>query len=168
MKNLLEKLLALRVKISFLFAWYDMWIGWFWDSKKQWLYFFPIPTCGFIFKFHFETKGVIVKPNRDPKEMAMEIARLIHGKFKNWCTPDQVWNKFKNELNNVDFTTSIFQTLVFYKLAIVKQLPDQRAQFKITITHEIRKHELHQTIVLYQSLLVNLESELKNIEKHTK
>lgn len=29
--------------MKLIFAWYDMWIGFFWDSKRKWLYFFPIP-----------------------------------------------------------------------------------------------------------------------------
>lgn len=37
--------------VSFIFAWYDLWIGFFWDRNKKWLYFFPIPCVGFIFKF---------------------------------------------------------------------------------------------------------------------
>jgi hypothetical protein len=39
------------MKVSFLFAWYDLWVGFFWDKKKKWLYVLPIPTAGIIFKF---------------------------------------------------------------------------------------------------------------------
>jgi hypothetical protein len=37
--------------ITIIFAWYDLWVGFFWDKKKKWLYFFPIPCIGIIFKF---------------------------------------------------------------------------------------------------------------------
>jgi len=40
-----------KVKIEFLFVWYDIWIGFFWNNKKKWLYFFPIPMMGVILKF---------------------------------------------------------------------------------------------------------------------
>jgi hypothetical protein len=39
------------VSVSFLFAWYDLWIGAFWDAKKRWLYILPIPMVGVIVKF---------------------------------------------------------------------------------------------------------------------
>jgi len=39
------------MKIDFLFAWYDLWIGFFWDKKKKWLYILPIPMFGIILKF---------------------------------------------------------------------------------------------------------------------
>ncbi len=39
-----------KFKVGFLFAWYDVWVGFFWDSGKRWLYILPIPCCGIILK----------------------------------------------------------------------------------------------------------------------
>ena len=41
-------------RFKFLFAWYDLWVGFFWDKKKKWLYIFPIPMLGLIVKFKIE------------------------------------------------------------------------------------------------------------------
>jgi hypothetical protein len=38
-------------KFSFIFAWYDLWIGFFWDREAHWLYWFPLPTVGIVLKF---------------------------------------------------------------------------------------------------------------------
>ena len=37
--------------VNFIFAWYDFWVGFFWDSKKRKLYFLPLPCMGLVFTF---------------------------------------------------------------------------------------------------------------------
>lgn len=39
------------MKIQLIFAWYDLWIGLFWNKDKNWLYILPFPTIGIILKF---------------------------------------------------------------------------------------------------------------------
>lgn len=39
------------VSIKPIFAWYDFWIGLFWDKRRRILYVFPIPMCGFKIEF---------------------------------------------------------------------------------------------------------------------
>lgn len=33
-------------RIKFVFAWYDFWVGAFWDRKKKHLYVLPLPCVG--------------------------------------------------------------------------------------------------------------------------
>jgi hypothetical protein len=39
------------ISVKPLFAWYDIWVGFFWDQKGRKLYFLPIPCCGIIIQF---------------------------------------------------------------------------------------------------------------------
>lgn len=38
------------MKIRPLFAWYDLWVGAFWDKAKRKLYVLPIPCVGLVFE----------------------------------------------------------------------------------------------------------------------
>lgn len=49
--NVIRSVRVPKIGFALLFAWYDMWIGFFWDKKKKWLYVFPVPMFGFILKF---------------------------------------------------------------------------------------------------------------------
>jgi hypothetical protein len=39
----------MRVKV--IFAWYDFWVGAFWDRRNRRLYLFPMPMLGLVISF---------------------------------------------------------------------------------------------------------------------
>ena len=40
-----------RIGISLMFAWYDLWIGAYWDRSKRRLYVLPLPCLGIVIDF---------------------------------------------------------------------------------------------------------------------
>lgn len=43
--------MVINIKIKFIFAWYDIWIGIFIDKSKRNIYIFPIPMCGILINY---------------------------------------------------------------------------------------------------------------------
>jgi hypothetical protein len=39
------------MKIKPIFAWYDLWVGLFWDRRNRCLYILPIPMIGVCIEF---------------------------------------------------------------------------------------------------------------------
>jgi len=46
------------MKIKFIFAWFDFWIGIYWDRKSKILYMFPVPCIGFVISFTHQPYGL--------------------------------------------------------------------------------------------------------------
>lgn len=38
-------------RITWVFAWYDFWIGVYWNREKRWLYVLPVPMVGIRIDF---------------------------------------------------------------------------------------------------------------------
>lgn len=40
-----------RIRVSPVLAWYDLWVGMYWDASKRRLYVLPIPCVGVCIHF---------------------------------------------------------------------------------------------------------------------
>ena len=45
------------MKARFIFAWYDLWIGAYWDRKARALYILPAPCFGIVLTFAEVPRG---------------------------------------------------------------------------------------------------------------
>jgi hypothetical protein len=43
------------MRLGFIFAWYDLWIGAYWDRKMRRLYILPLPCVGIYVQFAQKT-----------------------------------------------------------------------------------------------------------------
>jgi len=71
-------------RIKLLFAWYDLWVGVYWQSKDRTLYILPLPMIGI--KIHFtkyvlkEKISVFIAPDR--QDNIMKIWTDRHGRIR--------------------------------------------------------------------------------------
>ena len=42
------------MKVRPIFAWYDLWVGAYWDRKQRRLYILPLPCVGIVISFGHE------------------------------------------------------------------------------------------------------------------
>lgn len=47
-RRLLNVLMEPLLRVRLFVAWYDFWIGVYWDRKRRWLYLCPLPMIGLI------------------------------------------------------------------------------------------------------------------------
>jgi len=73
------------MKISFIFAWFDFWVGVYYDRNKSWLYVLPIPMVGFILKLPQRRYWLV--SNTDPD---MVIGSTIKSELEYAMTQDDV------------------------------------------------------------------------------
>lgn len=70
------------MRIKFLFAWYDLWVGLFWDRKKRALYVFFLPTLGVRIQiwgrrcYLLQKRGYFYRPNAAGYTSRIEEAGL--------------------------------------------------------------------------------------------
>lgn len=66
------------MKLKLLFAWYDIWIGFFYDKNKNWLYILPIPMFGLIIKLPQKRYYCYLKGTKQLKMRSSKDAKKIH------------------------------------------------------------------------------------------
>lgn len=63
--KLIDKIERWLPEIYPVFAWYDLWVGAYWDRKNRKLYLLPIPCIGWVFDWSATNQTPVVPPPED-------------------------------------------------------------------------------------------------------
>lgn len=66
------------MRFSAFFAWYDFWVGWFWDRSKRTLYVCPLPMIVLMFRFSQSRKCEACKRRPGINEPVARWGHLRH------------------------------------------------------------------------------------------
>jgi hypothetical protein len=61
--------------VKHLFAWYDFWIGFYWDRKMRRLYVLPVPMLGFYMQFDTRESDESLRAKAETLIMGYGIGR---------------------------------------------------------------------------------------------
>lgn len=64
-------------KVKLIFAWYDFWMGLFWDGKKNLLYLFPIPMVGFVIDLSKKTVETTIVNKGQSSWLCSKLSRFF-------------------------------------------------------------------------------------------
>ena len=95
------------MKVEFLFAWYDLWVGFFWDKKKQWLYILPLPMVGIILKFNsfkswmaeLEQIAFEFSPREYPLGSKWMLSFWKQYYYDEKLSPQEAWDDYTKNVN---------------------------------------------------------------------
>ena len=46
-----RRAMTMRPRVRFVFAWYDLWVGAYWDRERRRLYLLPVPCLGLVLEW---------------------------------------------------------------------------------------------------------------------
>ena len=76
------------MSIRFVFAWYDFWVGLYWDRRNRTLYFLPVPMFGLEISF----------PPRHVRRDSMPVRQSLSDRLDDICRKHHGATPYEDEV----------------------------------------------------------------------